>query len=715
MSTANTSILIPAQSTNNIQPVITAENAKWMVKEAARVTMQALRGLQGQDAKHWGKVAQLVWAQLPKSHPYYKVMEELTRPLSSAKHQAQPVDKGKGKSWVQMRLKGFSFWTTDMGSKDAPTETMARTTGVVMQKLGNEEDQNREKAWGHSQSRCGQPASKPVNASDQTSRGQCWSRRPMKKAKPAVNEDVQDHSINQSTSQTSKGTKLKSICWSIQSNKPSFISWPMDWPPQSIATDPPITPAPTTTTGANDPCHCDEYWEEVTILKQENADMRQEIDVTHTELAALHWVPQTCLTILWSHFTLLPTLHQYLTCWSWWNLALQLVLLRFNHPEAAQDRSPLNPPPASFEGGAGLEMPPSNVKAVHGPAGGLAISITPPPPPVGSVPRQEDAAIYSVLSKCDLQEEVATATGSCSCMIQILENQSGMVIMMVTFMVLFWLAGGHKALNSQFTCTGMVLVPVHTYTVDLLPGGQAGQAWHGIISGQASMALVLGQLDCWPHGIGDVLELITMVLGLLPQHWCCAGTHYNGAQMACMMDSWHWCCAGTHYNGARMAFMMAPWHWGCAGTHYTGARMACMMDLWHWGYARIHGTGARPASMALVRCWYTLQWCQNGLHDRPHGIGDVPEYMAWVPGWLPWHWWCAGTHSNGARMACMMAPWHWGCAGTHGPGARPSSMMAPWQWQCARTHGIGASMASMALALCQFTLNQCQLGQLPWH
>ncbi|KAI5983683.1 hypothetical protein F5J12DRAFT_787761 [Pisolithus orientalis] len=64
MSTANTSTFIPAQSPNNIQMVITTENAKWMVEEAARVTMQALRGLWGQDAKHWGKVAQLVWAQL---------------------------------------------------------------------------------------------------------------------------------------------------------------------------------------------------------------------------------------------------------------------------------------------------------------------------------------------------------------------------------------------------------------------------------------------------------------------------------------------------------------------------------------------------------------------------------------------------------------------------------------------------------------------------
>ncbi|KAI6000134.1 hypothetical protein F5J12DRAFT_784447 [Pisolithus orientalis] len=354
MSTANTSTFIPAQLTDNIQPVITTENAKWMVEEAARVTMQALRGLQGQDTKHWGKVAQLVWAQLPKSHPYYKVMEELTRPSSRAKHQAQPVDKGKGKELG-----------TDEAQRIQLLETMARTTGVAMQKPGNEEDQNREKAQGCSQSRHGWPAAKPVDASDQTSRGQSWSRRPMKKVKPAVDEDVQDQQdinnppeswevVLETECQMSKGTKPKSICQSIQSNKPSFVPWPMDWLPH----------------GNYYSIMAILYWEEVTILKQENADMRQEIEVTHTELAALHQV--------------------YLTCWSWWNLALQPVLLRFNHPKVAQDRSPLNPPPpASFKGGASLEVPPLNVEAVHGPAGGLAISITPPPPAVGSVPGHE--------------------------------------------------------------------------------------------------------------------------------------------------------------------------------------------------------------------------------------------------------------------------------------------------------------------------------------
>ncbi|KAI5989802.1 hypothetical protein F5J12DRAFT_786605 [Pisolithus orientalis] len=208
MSTTNTSTFILAQSTDNIQPVITTENAKQMVEEAARVTMQALRGLWGWDTKHWGKVAQLVWAQLmmtaqeanvkdhvwyclhhqPKSHPYYKVMEELTGPLLRAKHQAQLVDKGKGKELGMDEAQ--RTWLP--GSKDAPTDTTARTTGVVMQKPGNEEDQNREKAWGCSQSRHGWPVAKPVNASDQTSRGWSQSRRPTKKVKPAVNKDVQE-------------------------------------------------------------------------------------------------------------------------------------------------------------------------------------------------------------------------------------------------------------------------------------------------------------------------------------------------------------------------------------------------------------------------------------------------------------------------------------------------------------------------------------------
>ncbi|KAI5988636.1 hypothetical protein F5J12DRAFT_786816 [Pisolithus orientalis] len=315
MSTTNTSTFIPAQLTDNIQPVITAENAKWMVEEATRLMWAQLtqppvnQMMMVQEAD----VKDHAWYCLhhqPKSHPYYKVMEELTRPLLRVKHQAQLVDKGKGKELG-----------TDEAQRIWLPETMARTTGVVMQKLGNEEDQNREKAWGHSQSRCGQPAAKPVDASDQTSRGQSQSRRPTKKVKPAVDEDVQDwqdinnppeswevvpeaeqcvgcqdrswpcmvlagramlamplyqilmqlvqgegrqvqdavkrllfkalpgiiprrhgqpshhfntgctSSIDQSTNQTSKGTNPKSICWSIQSKKLSFIPWPMDWLP----------------------------------------------------------------------------------------------------------------------------------------------------------------------------------------------------------------------------------------------------------------------------------------------------------------------------------------------------------------------------------------------------------------------------------------------------------------------------------------------------
>ncbi|KIO08668.1 hypothetical protein M404DRAFT_22530 [Pisolithus tinctorius Marx 270] len=221
MSTTNTSTFILAQSTDNIQLVITAENTKQMVEEAARVTMQELKGLCGRDGMHWRKVAQLVWAQLgmvctvvqhlplafeiplhliaidmhmadvkdhpwyrlhhqPKSHPYYKVMEELTGPSLRAEHQAQPVDKGKGKELGTDEAQGTQL-----------PDIMAKTTGVAMQKPGNEEDQNWEKAWGHSQSRRGRPAAKPVDASDQTSRGRSQSRRPTKKVKP-VDKDVQD-------------------------------------------------------------------------------------------------------------------------------------------------------------------------------------------------------------------------------------------------------------------------------------------------------------------------------------------------------------------------------------------------------------------------------------------------------------------------------------------------------------------------------------------
>ncbi|KAI6000964.1 hypothetical protein F5J12DRAFT_784213 [Pisolithus orientalis] len=282
MSTANTSTFIPAQLTDNIQPVITTENAKWMVKEAARVTMQALRGLWGQDTKHWGKAAQLGMVHMAVEHlpPAFEiplhliainmhmVMEELTRPSSRAKHQAQPVDKGKGKE------------------------------------LGTD------------------------------------------------------------------------------------------------ATDPPITPAPTTTTGADDPCLCDKYWEEVTILKQENADMRWEIEVTCTELAAFHWVVDAIHNHLFQapdmlnhplvpfHATSNPTLVPHMPVMVELGTATGVVEVQSSQSSSRQEST--EPPLASFKGGASLEVPPSNVEAVHGPAGGLAISITPPPPAVRSVPRQED-------------------------------------------------------------------------------------------------------------------------------------------------------------------------------------------------------------------------------------------------------------------------------------------------------------------------------------
>ncbi|KAI5998346.1 hypothetical protein F5J12DRAFT_784930 [Pisolithus orientalis] len=329
MSTANTSTFIPAQLTDNIQPVITAENAKQMVEEAARVTMQALRGLQGQDAKHWGKAAQLVLAQLgmvhtvvehlppafkiplhliainmhmvdpatifatqmwppfnqmmmaqeadcegscmPKSHPYYRVMEELTGPSLRAEHQAQLVDKGKGKELGTDEAQGIQLL-------DAPTDTTARTTGVVMQKPGHEEDQNREKAQGCSQSRCGQPAAKPVDASDHTSRGlelvketnkEACSRGGETSPRCSKKPPIQGLTGNNPQKTPLAFPPLQHLLHqlhqlSIQSNKPHYLS-PGPW------TGCPIS-------------------EEVTILKWENADMRQEIEVTHTELATLHQV-----------------------------------------------------------------------------------------------------------------------------------------------------------------------------------------------------------------------------------------------------------------------------------------------------------------------------------------------------------------------------------------------------------------------------------------
>ncbi|KAI6002610.1 hypothetical protein F5J12DRAFT_783783 [Pisolithus orientalis] len=611
----------------------------------------------------------------PKSHPYYKVMEELTRPLSRAKHQAQLVDKGKGKELG-----------TDEAQRIWLLDTMARTTGVATQKLGNEEDQNREKAQGCSQSRCGQPVAKPVNASDQTSRGWSWSRRPTKKAKPAVNKDVQDwqdinnppeswevvleaecaswqgmlemplyqilmqlvqgegrqvqdaakslpfkaslatiprrhsqpshhfnagcaSSIDQLTSQTSKGTKLKSIHWSIQSNKPSFVSWPMDWPPQSIATDPPITPVPITTTGANDPCHCDEYQEEVTVLKQENADMRWEIEVTHTELAALHQVVDAFCNHLFLaldvlnhplvpfHTTSNPTLVPHMPVMVELGTATSVVEVQSSQSSSRQEST--EPPPKLHlrEVLAWkyllqmlnlcmdlLEVWQSLLLHHH---------------------QQSDAAIYSILSKCDLQEEVATAAGSCYCMIQILENQSGMVIMMVTLMS----SGHYQSHHCGNTCiSSMVLVPVHAYTVDLLLGGQAGQAWHGIISGQASMALAPG--------------------------W----------------HSWHWCWDSLTDGLTALGMCQNIWHRCQDGFHGISPGLVLAWLTLHWCWDTLNGIGigsahvefnARTASMALLT-WHSSQ-------DGLHGIGDGLAHMAVLPGWLAWHWCWAGLHDSVAR------------------------------------------------------------------
>ncbi|KAI6154966.1 hypothetical protein BKA82DRAFT_22383 [Pisolithus tinctorius] len=452
MSTANTSTFIPAQSTNNIQPVITAENAKQMVEEAARVTMQELKGLRGRDGTHWCKAAQLVWAQLgmvctvvqhlppafeipphliaidmhmvdlaiimvtqtwppfnqmmmareadvkdhpwyhlhhqPKSHPYYKVMEELSGPSSRAEHQAQLVDKGKGKELGMDEAQGTRL-----------PDITAKTTGVAMQKPGNEEDQNRQKAQGHSQSRHGQPAAKPVDASDQTSRGRSQSRRPTKKAKP-VDEDVQDQQDINNPPESWEVVPEAERCTGrpMEIITPSWLSQSRSCA-RSVATDPPITPVPTTTTGANDPCHCDEYQEEVTIPKQENADMRQEIEVTHTELAALHRVVDAIHNHLFPapdmlnhplvpfHATSNPTPVPHMLVMVKLGTATSVVEVQSSQSSSRQEST--EPPLASFEGGAGLEVPPSNVEPVHGPAGGPAISITPPPPAVGSAPGQE--------------------------------------------------------------------------------------------------------------------------------------------------------------------------------------------------------------------------------------------------------------------------------------------------------------------------------------
>ncbi|KAI6140345.1 hypothetical protein BKA82DRAFT_4019596 [Pisolithus tinctorius] len=614
-----------AQSTDNIQPVITTENAKADGRGGCQGYNAGTKRASRPDGTHWRKAAQLVWAQLGMVRtvvqhlplafeipphliaidmhmvdpaiivamqtwpPFNQMMTAREGRCDGGAYRAFVEGRapgtaggirGRGKSWVRMRLKGLGFQTLRL----RPLELRCRSREMKRIRTG------RRHGAIASQDVAG-PAAKPVDASDQTSRGRSQSRRPTKKAKP-VDEDVQDRrdinnlpslgslfkgrgdksemqqkasrsrprqqrspedtaglpnhfnaccasSIDRSTSQTSKGTKLKSIRRSIQNNKLSFISWPTDWPPHGNYYSVMAIPVTrwTTTTGADDLCHCDEYREEVTILKRENADMRREIEVVDAIRNHLFLAPDVLNhPLVPFHATSNPTPVPHMPVMVELGTATSVVEVQSSRSGSRQEST--EPPPASFEGGAGLEVPPSNVEPVHGPAGGPAISITPPPPAVGSAPEQEAGAIYSILSKCDLQEEVATAAGSCYCMLQILEN-------------------------------------------NLHDGG-----FHGIV------------LASWRPLLDITRATIVVIHASLAWYWY----QYIHTLWTC---SWEcWCCAGTHYDGAGMA---------------------CMMESWNWGYAGIHGTGAGPASMALVLCQNTLQW--HGFRDGFHSIGVVPEHI----------------------------------------------------------------------------------------
>ncbi|KAI6143077.1 hypothetical protein BKA82DRAFT_4017822 [Pisolithus tinctorius] len=127
--------------------------------------------------------------------------------------------------------------------------------------------------------------------------------------------------------------------------------------------------------------------------------MRQEIEVTRTELAALHRVVDAIRNHLFPaldvlnhplvpfHTTSNPTPVPHMPVMVELGTATSVVEVQSSQSGSRQEST--EPPPASFEGGAGLEVPPSNVEPVHGPAGGPAISITLPPPAVGSAPEQE--------------------------------------------------------------------------------------------------------------------------------------------------------------------------------------------------------------------------------------------------------------------------------------------------------------------------------------
>ncbi|KAI6028904.1 hypothetical protein F5J12DRAFT_780415 [Pisolithus orientalis] len=422
MSTTNTSTFILAQSTDNIQPVITAENAKQMVKEAASVTMQALRGLWGWDAKHWGKVAQLVWAQLgmvhtvvehlppafeiplhliaidmhmvdlatifamqmwppfnqmmmareanvkdhawyclchqPKSHPYCKVMEELTRPSLRAKHQAQLVDKGKGKELGMDEAQRTQLPVCEMPGQElalygASWQGMLAMPlyQILMQLVQGEGRQVQDAA-----------KSLPFKA--------LLATIPRRHGQPSHHFNAGcTSSINQSMSQMSKGTKLKSIHQSIQSNKPSFISWPMDWLPHLMQE----------------------------VLQQTHPSLQcqllQPVPMIHaivTNAIHNHLFPAPDVLnhpLVPFHTTSNPTPVPHMPVMVELGTATGVVEAQSSQSSSRQEST--EPPPASFEGGASLEVPPSNVKPVHGPAGGLAISITPPPPAVRSAPGQE--------------------------------------------------------------------------------------------------------------------------------------------------------------------------------------------------------------------------------------------------------------------------------------------------------------------------------------
>ncbi|KAI5986266.1 hypothetical protein F5J12DRAFT_787256 [Pisolithus orientalis] len=203
------------------------------------------------------------------------------------------------------------------------------------------------------------------------------------------------------------------------------------------------------------------------------------------------------------------------------------------------------------------------------------------------------------------------------------------------------------------------------------------------------MALAPGW--CSWHWCQDSLTDGLMALGMCQNslQWCCDSLH-DGLMVPGQLP-WHWCCAGTHYNGARMACMMAPWHWGCAGTHgpgasagsqYISARTASMMAPWQCaGWDGFHGI-----SPGLVLAWLTLHWCWDALN----GIGIGSAHVASMPGQPAWHWCCASLHGIGigpVHIALVLAwlTWHSSQDGLHGIGGGLAHMavLPGWlAWHC---------------------------------